>query len=134
MEKLFPDTFIKNENWEYIWIDNIKFYAVGFCCIPSIQKVLKSIDYWQSKSVETKLQIACFHLKYKSFLKTKRGLVSLPHFLHEFLREMFVLLYFVNWPNMIFWLTVLRDIVGNMCIVTVNRVVALYILKLTLSF
>ena len=71
MEKLFPDTFIKNENWEYIWIDNVKFYAVGFCCIPSIQNVLKSIDYWQSKSVETKLQIACFHLKYKSFLKNK---------------------------------------------------------------
>ena len=30
MEKLFPDPFLKNQNWVYIWINSVMFYAVLF--------------------------------------------------------------------------------------------------------
>ena len=41
-------------------------------------------------------------------------LVSLPHILHDFLRKMFLLLYSINLPNLIIWLPLLREILGNM--------------------
>ena len=30
MEKLVPEQFVKNENWAYLWINSLKFYAVCF--------------------------------------------------------------------------------------------------------
>ena len=57
----------------------------------------------------------------KPFYKTKRGLkpVSLPHLLHDFSRKIFVTLYSINWPNFIVWLSLILEILGNMCIVIV---------------
>ena len=57
----------------------------------------------------------------KLFLKIKRGLklVSLPHFLHEFRRKIFLTRYFDNWLNFIAWLSFLLEILGNMCIVII---------------
>ena len=71
------------------------------------------------KYIKSKLQATC--TSYKAFPKKQRGLelVSLPHFLHDFWRKIFLLLYFINWPNSIVWLPLLREIVGNKCIVTV---------------
>ena len=56
------------------------------------------------------------HVKF--FYKIKRGLklVSLPHFLHNFRRKIFFLLYSINWPNVIVWLPL-----GNMCIAIVCK-------------
>ena len=45
--------------------------------------------------------------------------VSPPHFLHEFLRKMFLMLHSINWPNFIVWLPLLLEILGNMCIMVV---------------
>ena len=73
MEKLFPDCFLKIQNWAYLWFNNLKFYTVCFYCIPS----------WRlSKNIE----IDADHLRHIKLLKTRRGLelVSLPHFLHNF--------------------------------------------------
>ena len=58
---------------------------------------------------------------WKLFLKTKRGLglISLPHFLHNFWRKIFLLLYFINWPSFTVWLPLLREILVNMCIAIV---------------
>ena len=33
-EKLFPESFLKNQNWVYLWIDSLKFYTVCFYCMP----------------------------------------------------------------------------------------------------
>ena len=57
----------------------------------------------------------------KLFLKIKRGLklVSLPYFLHEFWRKIFLTRYFDNWLNFIAWLSFLLEILGNMCIVII---------------
>ena len=44
------------------------------------------------------------------------GLVSPQHFVYEFLRKMFHMLCSINWPNFIVWLSLLAEILGNMCI------------------
>ena len=58
---------------------------------------------------------------YKAFSKKKRGLelVSLPHFVYEFWRKVFIYLYSINQPNFVAWLSLLPEILENMCIVIV---------------
>ena len=73
----------------------------------------------------------------KLFEKIKRGLelVFLPHFLHNFWRKIFLLLYSINWPNFIVWLPLLCEILGNMCIAIVCKPGwTSWIFKSTLSF
>ena len=55
VEKLFPDPFIKNQNWAYLWINSLKFYIVCLYCMPSCGL---------SKYIET-----CF---FKAFLKNEK--------------------------------------------------------------
>ena len=47
MEKLFPDPFLKNQNWVYFTIKILKFYAIFFYCM---------VNRGLSKYIETKLQ------------------------------------------------------------------------------
>ena len=70
------------------------------------------------------------------FLKNIRGLelVSLSHFPHNFWRTIFLLLYSINWSNFAVWLTLLCEILGNLCITIASQLVTSWILKLTLSF
>ena len=108
VEKLVPDPFLENWNWAYIWINSLKFYTVCFYCISS---------WGLSKYIGTKLQTIWFYIEHflmflywwaipdiEHFLKIKRGLelVSLPHFLHNVRRKMFLLLYSINWSS--FWM------------------------------
>ena len=44
------------------------------------------------------------------------GLVPPSHFVYDFSRKMFLMLYSINWPNFIVWLPSLLEISGNMCI------------------
>ena len=61
-------------------------------------------------------------------------LVSLPHFLHDFLTKMFFLLYSINWPNFIVWLLLLCEILGNMCIEIVgNMLLKLFVNQVVTS-
>ena len=62
VEKVVPVPFLKNWNWAYLWINNLKFYTVYFYCIPS---------WGLSKYIETKLQTTYF-CSYKAFLKNKK--------------------------------------------------------------
>ena len=117
VDKLFPDPFLKNQNWAYLWTNNLKFYAVCFYEISSRRL---------SKCIETKLQTTCIYLiSYKAFLKKQRGLVlvSLTHFLYDFWRKMFLLLYSITWVNFIVRLPLFLQILGYMFIVIVNQVV-----------
>ena len=50
------------------------------------------------------------------FLKKGLGIVSPSHFVYEFSRKMFLMLYFINWPNFIAWLPLLLEILVNMSI------------------
>ena len=44
-------------------------------------------------------------------------LVTLPHFLYDFWRKIFLCLYSINWPNFIFCLPLFLEITVNTCIV-----------------
>ena len=47
VEKLFPNPFLKNQNWAYLWINGLKFYTVCFYSMPT---------WGLSKYIETELQ------------------------------------------------------------------------------
>ena len=49
--------------------------------------------------------------------QTKRGLelVSLPHLKHDFWGKIILTSFFIKWLNFIAWLTLLLEILGNMC-------------------
>ena len=53
------------------------------------------------------------------FLEMSLGLVSPPHFVYDFSRKIFLMLYSINWPNFIAWLLSLLEILGNRCIVII---------------
>ena len=48
-------------------------------------------------------------------LKKGLGVVSPPHVECDFSRKMFPMLYSINWPKVIVWLLLIREISGNMC-------------------
>ena len=47
------------------------------------------------------------------FLEKGLGIVSLPPFVYDFSRKMFLMLYPINWPNFIAWLLLLLEILVN---------------------
>ena len=105
-----------------------KFIQFVFIVCPS-QGLPK---YFDTKKVLT----ICFYL-IKLFQETKSGLelVSLPHFLHDFWRKMFLALYSINWSNFIEWLSLLLEILGNKCIVIIFfQLMTSSILNLALAF
>ena len=53
------------------------------------------------------------------FFRKGLGIVSPPHFLYNFSRKMFLILYSINWPNFIVWLPLIFEILGNICIAIV---------------
>ena len=109
--KASPDPFLENWNWAYLWINSLKFYTVFFNRIPS---------WGLSKCIETK-HLICFNLILSLPKEIIGGLelVSLPYFLQIFWRKIFLLLYLINWPNFMFWLLLIRKILGNIYIAIV---------------
>ena len=53
------------------------------------------------------------------FLEKGAGIVSPPHFVYDFSRKKFLMLYPVNWPNLIVSLPLLLKILGKVCVVIV---------------
>ena len=98
VEKLVPDSFIKNQNWLYLWINSLKCCKFCFYCMPS-QGLPKDIKI---KVLTTYFTLQGFYLK-KLFRKTEKGpeLVPLPHYLQDFWRKIFPT---YIWPNFITWL------------------------------
>ena len=47
------------------------------------------------------------------------GIVSPGHFVYDFSKKMFLMLYAINWQNIIAWLPLLLDMLGNMFIAIV---------------
>ena len=90
VKKVFPNRFLESQNWTYFWIISLNVYAVYFYCMLSSRLL---------KYIESKLQTKVI----KIFYKTKGGpeLVSLPHFLYDFWRKLFLTLYFINWLNLL---------------------------------
>ena len=49
------------------------------------------------------------------FLEKGLGIVYPHHFVYDFLRKIFLMLYSINWPNFIVWLPLLLETFDNMC-------------------
>ena len=107
VEKVFPETFLKNQNWTYLWINSLNLYAVCFYCM-------------QVEGYRNILKLCCralaFTFSCRTFLKVKKRKVKSQH---DFWRKIFFLLYSINWQNLIAWLFLLCEIYGNMCVVIV---------------
>ena len=104
MKKLFPDPFLKNQNWASLWIDSLKFYVVvAFVCFFCFVCFFE----YQAEGCRYILKLSC------------RPLVTLSYFVHDFWGKIFLLLHSINWPNLLVWLPLLGEILGNMCIVIV---------------
>ena len=54
------------------------------------------------------------------FLEKGLGMISPPHFVYDFSRKMFLMLYSINRPNFIVKLPLLLEILVNMCIAIVR--------------
>ena len=68
------------------------------------------------------------------FLVKGLEIVSPPHFMYDFSRKMFLMLYSIDWPNLISWLSLLLEILINMCIAIVSSpVVTSWTLKVNRS-
>ena len=72
--------------------------------IQKRKKLYATLDYWSRDTLNFDV------------LKKGLGIVPLPHFVYGFWQIMFLMLYFINWPNSIVWLSLLLEILGNMCI------------------
>ena len=70
-------------------------------------KLYKTLDYW-SKNV----------LNFDS-LEKELGIVSPPRLGYDFSRKMFLVLYSINWPHLIAWLSLVLEILGSMRIAIV---------------
>ena len=69
------------------------------------------------------------------FLDKGLGIVSPAHFMYDFSTKMFFMLYSINWSNLIAWLPLLLEMLGNMWIAIVCYPGCDVInFKLTLSF
>ena len=87
-----------------------------FCSLVSVtfdwpelgnqNKIYKILEYWSWDQLNF------------DFLEKGLGIVSLSHFVYDFSRKMFLMLYSINWPNFIAWLFLLLEILVNMCLAT----------------
>ena len=69
VEKLFPDPFLKNQNWAYLWIKILKFYIFFFVCQVEDYRKWLELSCWP-------LVVTSYN---KGFLKNRKGSwTSLP--------------------------------------------------------
>ena len=73
------------------------------------------LDYQKKKNLILLIQR---HAQFWFFRKGSE--TSSPrHFVNNFSRKILLTLYSVNWPNFIFWLSLLLEILGYMCIIII---------------
>ena len=54
------------------------------------------------------------------FLQNCLRIVSTGHFQNIFSKKIFLMLYYINWPNFIVWLSLLLEVLGNMCFAIIS--------------
>ena len=127
VEKVVPDKLLKKIKIERgSTVSSFMQFALIICPIPRLTKT-----YW----IQGVSHLVLFHIK----KTTKRGLelVSLPHFPHDFLRQLFLTLYsnitIIVWvsnitkPTIIVWVLLVFEISGNMFILIAHVPVCDYL-------
>ena len=89
-----------------------------FLATESPLKVMKKAFYFTKKL----FSFSRYFSFYLDFLVLyQNGLIKKMRLISNFWRKIFLLLYSINWPNFIFWLPLLFDIFGNICIAIVCK-------------
>ena len=92
VKRLFPDPFLRSQNWPYLWINGIKFSAVCFYCMSSWgfckKRVLRNVAKIAGKHLiaslffnkvpglrpapllKKRLSYRCFSVNFVKFLRT----------------------------------------------------------------
>ena len=103
-----PLFFLKKKS--FIW-GKSKGFAVLFQSLSIVlnlatnkNKIYKDFEYWSRNMLNF------------DFLEKGLGIVSPPHFVHDFSRKTFVKLYSSGWPVFIAWLSLFLKILVNMCL------------------
>ena len=96
-----------NMKWKQVVCNLVSIYFNSLNLLYNKERLYKTLDYWSRDMFNF------------NFSEKGLGLVSPPHFVYDFSRKMFLMLYSINWPNVIVWLPLLLRILGNMCITIV---------------
>ena len=83
------------------------YFSIAFKLTDNWNKLFKTLHYWSRDMLN-------FH-----FLNKSLGIMSPAHFVYDFLTKVYLMLYSINWPNLIAWLSLLLKILGKTCIVIV---------------
>ena len=106
---------------EFILISKSNYFSCPLNFLTRIFILSKKLGYRiTSKLSFTYLAFASYNAFFVFFFTKSLELVSMNHFLHDLRIKIFLLLYSINRPNFIFWLSLFREIFGNMCIVIVS--------------
>ena len=99
---VFYKSFILGKNkWFVAWFHYI---SIVLKSAYNRNKQFKGSHYWSRVMLNF------------GFLDKGLGIISLAHFVYDFLTKLFLMLYSINWSNLIVWLPLLLEILGNMCI------------------
>ena len=102
---VFPKSFILGKSkWSAAWFHYI---SIAFKLAYNGNKLLKTLHYWSGDMLNFDI------------LDEVQGTVSPVLFVYDFSTKMFLVLYSINGPNFIVWLSLLLKILGNMCIAIV---------------
>ena len=101
--------FLKNFKWDKrkssaAWF---QYTLIALNLAHNKGKLYKTLDYWSIDMLNF------------DFLEKDLEIVSPLHFVYDFSREIFLILYSINWPNFIAWLHLLLEILSNTCIAIV---------------
>ena len=75
--------------------------SIALKLVYNRNKLFKTLHYWSRNMLNFE------------FLDKGLGMVSSVYFVYNFSRNMFLMLYFINWPSFIVWLPLLLEILGN---------------------
>ena len=128
VQTLVLDSFLKTQNWEYLWINRVKFHAFCFFCMPV---------WGLSKYIDKKLQTTCFYV-ILNFLKKQKEtcnyypcFISCIFFEEKYFSSYILLIDQVSWSGCFYFVIYCAICVSQLFF---NQAVASWILKLTLSF
>ena len=100
------DTYFLHSIFQLLECNKINIFLQRSCrnLSYSKSKLYKTFDYWSRDMLKSE------------FLEKDLELISPPHFMCDLSREMLILLYSINWPNFIVWLSLRLQILDNICI------------------
>ena len=129
-KRVFETFFILFRSW--LTCQNKKYLLSTYSQKPGLNKITPDLNKISFDYISVALSSAYIKnrlyksLDYRSidmlnfdFLEKGLGIVSPAHFVYNFSRKMFFMSCSINWPNLIIWLTLLLEILGNTCITIV---------------